>query len=98
MSLERQWYLYEKIRQFCSDICKDLVCLKPLAPQVETDEPTNRKEYNADSENDDEWDELKPKRRAGAAIVAVQGTTNKHAHHKSTFPYFIFIRPIQIEY
>ena len=29
LSLERQWYLYDKIREFCSDETKDLVCPKP---------------------------------------------------------------------
>ena len=29
LSLERQWYLYDKIREFCSDYTKDLVCPKP---------------------------------------------------------------------
>ena len=28
LSLERQWYLYDKIREFCSDITKDDVCPK----------------------------------------------------------------------
>ena len=27
--LERQWYLFDKIREFCSDESKDLVCPKP---------------------------------------------------------------------
>ena len=31
LSLEHQWYLYEKIREFCSD-SKDLVCPKPQHP------------------------------------------------------------------
>ena len=29
LSLERKWYLYEKIREFCSDATRDLVCPKP---------------------------------------------------------------------
>ena len=29
LSLERQWYLFDKIREFCSDETKDLVCPKP---------------------------------------------------------------------
>ena len=29
LSLERQWYLFEKIREFCADEAKDLVCPKP---------------------------------------------------------------------
>ena len=29
LSLERQWYLHDKIREFCLDYCKDLVCPRP---------------------------------------------------------------------
>ena len=29
LSLERQWYLHDKIREFCPDHCKDLVCPRP---------------------------------------------------------------------
>ena len=32
LSLERQWYLFQKIREFCSDSTKDEVCPKPLEP------------------------------------------------------------------
>ena len=32
LSLQRQWYLFEKIRDFCSDATKDEVCPKPLQP------------------------------------------------------------------
>ena len=32
LSLQRQWYLFEKIREFCSDATKDEVCPKPSQP------------------------------------------------------------------
>lgn len=32
LSLERQWYLYQKIREFCPDDTKDLVCPQPSTP------------------------------------------------------------------
>jgi len=32
LSLERQWYLYQKIREFCPDAVKDLVCPLPATP------------------------------------------------------------------
>ena len=32
LSLERQWYLYNKIHEFCSDGVKDLVCPQPTRP------------------------------------------------------------------
>ena len=33
LSNERQWYLYEKIREYCSDECKDLTCPLPTCPR-----------------------------------------------------------------
>ena len=32
LSLERQWYLYQKIRDFCPDYAKDIVCPQPSTP------------------------------------------------------------------
>ena len=32
LSLEREWYLYDKIREFCPEECKDLVRPKPSQP------------------------------------------------------------------
>ena len=32
LSLERQWYLYNKIREFCADEAKDVVCPLPSRP------------------------------------------------------------------
>jgi len=32
LPLERQWYLYNKIREFCPDEDKDIVCPKPSTP------------------------------------------------------------------
>ena len=32
LSLERQWYLYQKIRDFCPDMSKDIVCPQPSTP------------------------------------------------------------------
>ena len=32
LTLERQWYLFNKIREFCPDDTKDIVCPKPSAP------------------------------------------------------------------
>ena len=32
LSLERQWYLYQKIREFCPDEVKDVVCPLPATP------------------------------------------------------------------
>ena len=32
LSLERQWYLHNKIREFCSEEARDLVCPQPSTP------------------------------------------------------------------
>ena len=32
LSLERQWYLHDKIREFCPDSCQDIVCPGPMQP------------------------------------------------------------------
>ena len=32
LSLERQWYLHDRIRDFCPEDCRDLVCPEPLTP------------------------------------------------------------------
>ena len=32
LSLERQWYLHDKIREFCPEHCRDLVCPEPSQP------------------------------------------------------------------
>ena len=32
LSLEQQWYLFNKIRDFCPDNAKDIVCPKPSTP------------------------------------------------------------------
>ena len=32
LTLERQWYLFNKIREFCPDESKDIVCPKPSVP------------------------------------------------------------------
>lgn len=33
LSLKRQWYLYESIREFCKEECMDSVCPKPSRPK-----------------------------------------------------------------
>ena len=32
LSIERQWYLFDKIREYCPDSKKDLVCTEPRHP------------------------------------------------------------------
>ena len=33
LTLNRQWYLHNKIREFCPDECKDLTCPEPSEPE-----------------------------------------------------------------
>ena len=33
LTLNRQWYLHNKIREFCPDECKDLTCPEPREPE-----------------------------------------------------------------
>ena len=33
LSNERQWYLYDKIRQYCREECKDFTCPLPKLPR-----------------------------------------------------------------
>ena len=33
LTSERQWYLYDKIRRYCREECKDLTCPLPEAPR-----------------------------------------------------------------
>jgi endogenous inhibitor of DNA gyrase (YacG/DUF329 family) len=43
LSNSRKWYLYEKIRPFCSPECQDLVCLRPaLAKNTGTSSQSKR--------------------------------------------------------
>ena len=37
LSPNRQWYLYDKIRDFCTDETKDIVCPLPNVPRPTTD-------------------------------------------------------------
>ena len=33
LTADRQWYLYDRIREFCPDNCKDKACPKPSMPK-----------------------------------------------------------------
>jgi len=33
LSLQRQWYLFESIRDFCPPYCQDILCPKPSTPK-----------------------------------------------------------------
>ena len=43
LSLERQQYLFDKIREFCPTDCRDLVCPEPTQPEHSTPPPPKRK-------------------------------------------------------
>ena len=38
LSLDRQWYLYEKIREFCPIDVRDMVCPRPIKQPPSSDE------------------------------------------------------------
>ena len=40
LSNERQWYLYDKIRRYCRDECKDLTCPLPDTPRLSSCQST----------------------------------------------------------
>ena len=47
LDLQRQWYLYEQIRGFCSSTCaKDLCCPKPIAPKQVSGIPPETRSLN----------------------------------------------------
>ena len=33
LSAQRQWYLYDNIREFCKETCRDEMCPKPSVPK-----------------------------------------------------------------
>ena len=42
LSLQRQWYLYNKIREFCPDNLKDITCPLPSEPDISLSHPPSR--------------------------------------------------------
>ena len=85
LSLDRQWYLHDKIRQFCSDDCKDLVCPKPSNPPLRILPPLlqsspSRSVMDSDTELEDE---PQPKRQRCAMKCGNCGQTG---HNKRTCP------------
>lgn len=42
LSVDRQWYLYNKIREFCPDRSKDVTCPLPSYPQPPSPPPEER--------------------------------------------------------
>ena len=57
LSLERQWYLHDKIREFCSPETRDLVCPEPQTPKPRSSSAppspqTSLHQLDSESEND----------------------------------------------
>ena len=46
LSAERQWYLFDQIRQFCPEGTKDIVCPKPSVPRYSSTSASKRSRYN----------------------------------------------------
>ena len=75
----RQWYLYNEIRQYCTDSTKDLVCPLPTVSRTrdedhdddeEEEEDDNDGEDEDSEEEDEEEDHVTPKRRCGVCQVS----------------------------
>ena len=85
LSLDRQWYLHDKIRQFCSDDYKDLVCPKPSNPPLTVPPPLlqpspSRSVMDSDTVSEDE-PQLKRQRCAMKC-----GNCGLTGHNKHTCP------------
>ena len=63
LSLQRQWYLYRQIREFCRDGTEDLTCPKPSVPH-ERDSP-DKSEEEEESEERAAMPQPKRMRRCG---------------------------------
>ena len=90
LSNERQWYLFNKIREFCPEEARDLTCPEPNVPQptsragtpvadstIPASRPRSRTGTSADSST------LPPTKRVGCAKPARRrDTTAEHAQTK----------------
>ncbi len=92
LSVERQWYLFEKIREFCPESDQDITCPKPSVPK-----PTSRAGTPADmdgedhgiptvvnaagSRQDDDGSTLPPTKK-----VRLCGSCGKEGHNRRTCP------------
>ena len=49
LSAERQWYLYDKIRQFCPESCENTTCPLPVVPCLFTPDVSPEPSATADT-------------------------------------------------
>ena len=79
LSLDRQWYLYESIRPFCTGEDKDIVCPLPSAPK-----PSSRGGTPVPAcEDDNENQGPPPERFRGVRVCSI---CHKEGHNRQTCP------------
>ena len=81
LSLERQWYLHDKIREFCSPETRDLVCPEPHTPKPRSSSAPPSPQpslHQLESENDPSPPPIKKRR--------VCGSCGQFGHNKRTCP------------
>ena len=79
MTTQRQWYLYDKIRDYCSEEAKDLVCPKPLVPRPRGNSQPRTVQQSPLSPP-------RPTRSTGTKKRRVCGTCGEVGHTKRTCP------------
>ena len=79
LSLDRQWYLYERIRPFCTEEDKDIVCPLPSAPK-----PSSRRGTLVPAcEDGRENQGPAPKQFRGVHVCSI---CHKEGHNRQTCP------------
>ena len=82
LSLERQWYLFNKIREFCSEDTQDLVCPHPQDECAHSHSLPEANDLIQDSDSDpDEYQPPKPKRKTRTCQQC-----GKIGHNRRTCP------------
>lgn len=74
LSNQRQWYLYNEIREFCRQGTEDLVCPLPSAPQEHT---STHEDNDITSEGDSVTEPSAPKRPRRCGICRAPGHTRR---------------------
>ena len=82
LSAERQWYLYDSIREYCPDYCKNVVCPLPTVPKPRRSAPPSpAREPAEETEDEDEEEEtrLQPPPSKRVRTCSVCGETGHNA-------------------
>lgn len=79
----RQWYLYNEIRQYCTDSTKDLVCPLSTVPHTRNEDHDDDEEEEDDNDDKDEDNEEEKRRITSHLNIDVECVDNMdimHAH------------------